>query len=166
MTKIELLIWKLGNCFLSTFLLISSAHANTEDSGRVINGHDVPEGKYPFIVSLQQLNIPGVDFLGSSHFCGGSVLNDNTILTAAHCVDGQEVSGVRIYVGGHNIANMNAENTFHAVKAVVHPKWNGHPDKTPDIAIIKLNRPIDFKKFGKKKVFGQTVFSLFYKPFK
>ena len=51
----------------------SPAHA------RIINGAAAPEGSWPFIVSLRSSSDHG-------HFCGGSVVADNLILTAAHCV--------------------------------------------------------------------------------
>jgi secreted trypsin-like serine protease len=46
-------------------------------NSRVVNGTDAPQGKYPFVVSLQWLG---------DHGCGGTILNENWVLTAAHCM--------------------------------------------------------------------------------
>jgi trypsin len=43
----------------------------------IVGGETAPAGAFPFIVSLQK---------SGSHFCGGSLLNANTVVTAAHQV--------------------------------------------------------------------------------
>lgn len=44
---------------------------------RIIGGTQVPDGLYPFMVSIQDAD---------GHFCGGSLLGTEWVLTAAHCV--------------------------------------------------------------------------------
>ncbi|XP_037898704.1 lectizyme-like, partial [Glossina fuscipes] len=44
--------------------------------GRIINGHEAEKGEAPFIVSLKT----------GSHFCGGSIIAENWVLTAGHCL--------------------------------------------------------------------------------
>jgi trypsin len=48
------------------------------DDGKIVGGEAAALGDFPYIVSLS---------LGGSHFCGGSLLDSTTVLTAAHCSD-------------------------------------------------------------------------------
>jgi secreted trypsin-like serine protease len=56
----------------------------------IVGGEPAPAGAFPFIVSLQK---------SGSHFCGGSLLNANTVVTAAHCAVGQTASTLRVRAG-------------------------------------------------------------------
>jgi len=55
-----------------------------DDSERIVGGTAVPSGGRPFQVVLLRSN---------SFVCGGSLINAQTVLTAAHCIDGVENSG-------------------------------------------------------------------------
>ena len=52
--------------------------------GRIVGGEEAVDGEFPWQVSLRQ--ITGV---GATHFCGGSVIDKDWVLTAAHCCAGQ-----------------------------------------------------------------------------
>jgi hypothetical protein len=56
----------------------------------IVGGTTAQSGDFPYIVSIQQ---------SGSHFCGGSLLNGNTVLTAAHCAVGQSASSIKIRAG-------------------------------------------------------------------
>lgn len=111
----------------------------------IINGHKVPEGKYPFMAAL-------IDKQTQQVFCGGSILNAFTILTAAHCVVIGETNGiypkdVQIMIGQTDRRIKSPENLFDM------KSWTHHKDfvleNVPggmDIAIAVLTRPIDFGK--------------------
>ncbi|KAG8129395.1 hypothetical protein E2320_016069, partial [Naja naja] len=48
---------------------------------RIIGGHESKEGAWPWQVSLQTYNHGG----GFLHLCGGTLINNRTVLSAAHC---------------------------------------------------------------------------------
>ena len=50
---------------------------------RIVGGMEADKWEFPWLVSLQ-LKENGVN----EHYCGGSIISDNYILTAAHCVYG------------------------------------------------------------------------------
>ncbi|KAH8350671.1 hypothetical protein KR059_011628, partial [Drosophila kikkawai] len=58
--------------------------------GRITNGYPAYEGKVPYIVGLL--------FSGNGNWwCGGSIIGNTWVLTAAHCTNG--ASGVTINYG-------------------------------------------------------------------
>ena len=46
-------------------------------SGKVVNGLDAQVGEFPWMVSLN---------LRGEHFCGGTLIGAQWVMTAAHCV--------------------------------------------------------------------------------
>ena len=62
--------------------------------GRIVGGIKAEMGEFPWQVSWQRKNYAG----SYSHSCGGSILNENWILTAAHCCAG--IYQGRIVAGG------------------------------------------------------------------
>ena len=62
---------------LTTFLLIGkTTHAI---DGRIMGGEDAEPGRYAYMVSLQSIDNR------LSHFCGGTLIAPDIVLTAAHC---------------------------------------------------------------------------------
>jgi len=99
---------------------------------RIINGDDADLGEFPHQVSLlEEGNAPGVD----RHFCGGSIIGTDTILTAAHCVTSfiGATDFVRIGAGDIDLDQL----TEHEIAGVwIHPFYD---DVTLDFdfAILK-----------------------------
>ncbi|KAH7348225.1 trypsin [Pyrenochaeta sp. MPI-SDFR-AT-0127] len=100
------------------------------DGEDIVGGEPAAAGNFPFIVSLQR---------NGAHFCGGSLLNANTVVTAAHCVAGQSASALRVRAGS---LNRNSGGTLSSVSAI-----RSNPSYTAstydgDVAILKLATPI------------------------
>lgn len=54
---------------------------------KIVGGTEVVPNSLPFQISLQRRAVGGI----YSQSCGGSIINENTILNAAHCVDGYNI---------------------------------------------------------------------------
>lgn len=57
--------------------------ASAQDS-RIVGGFDATWGLAPYQASIRYA--PADSSFGEGHFCGGTLINSNTVLTAAHCL--------------------------------------------------------------------------------
>ncbi|KAF5010852.1 hypothetical protein FDECE_3025 [Fusarium decemcellulare] len=96
---------------------------------QIVGGEAASSGDFPFIVSLSQ---------SGSHFCGGTLINANTVLTAAHC-SSVSASSVRVRAGS---LNRNSGGTLVGVSSItVHPSFSSSTLNN-DVAIWKLSTSI------------------------
>ena len=104
---------------------------------RIVGGEEAEHYSWSMIVSIQ-------DFSTSQHFCGGSILDDSHILTAAHCVDSETPAGLRISAGIYNLTE--SYPTIRFVDAIyIHPNWSAFSsERRNDIAVLHLSKPFDF----------------------
>jgi len=101
-------------------------------SSRIVGGVDAEDGAAPFQCSLQ---------LGKRHFCGCSLISAEWIVTASHCVIGQSVKNLEVFVGSNDL---RSGGTYYKVeKYITHEKYN-QPSFANDIAVIRVQGSITF----------------------
>ncbi len=102
-------------------------------SSKIVNGVASQLSKHPWQVSLQRWG---------QHFCGGSLIDSRTVVTAAHCVD--EGFAFQIY-GGGVIGTGHQDDLMSLPKVesiITHSKHK--TENFYDIAVINLSQEIDF----------------------
>merc|ERR1712186_119683 len=102
-----------------------------EEHERIVGGVEATPHQFPWQVGL----------FFDGYFCGGSIISEEYILTAAHCADG--VSHHEVVIGAHDIrASDNLE--IMAYSPTVHPEWSSST-LSNDLAILELSSEIDFE---------------------
>ena len=94
-----------------------------------------PDCKYPFMVSLQSTGWFG------GHFCGGALVREDWVVTAAHCVQGESASSVDVVIGLHNVNGTTGNQTRDVAEIIVHPSYSGN-SLNNDYALLRLSSPI------------------------
>ncbi|XP_021486965.1 chymotrypsin-C [Meriones unguiculatus] len=106
-------------------------------SARVVGGEDAVPHSWPWQISLQYLKDDTW-----RHTCGGSLITNSHVLTAAHCIN--KSFTYRVGLGKYNLSVEDEEGSLYAAvdTIYVHEKWNSLL-LVNDIAIIKLAEPVE-----------------------
>lgn len=111
------------------FVLSTTQVLVARTSPFIIGGEEARIGEIPFMVSLHT---------SYGHFCGGSLVAPNWVLTAAHCVRGENIHTIKkIYVGLHNQKATQGVESFKATRIITHPSYNKVINY--DYALIQLD---------------------------
>ncbi|SPP80582.1 phenoloxidase-activating factor 3 [Drosophila guanche] len=129
-------------------LLDSVTQCGNRGNPKVSGGRNSKPGEFPW-VALLKYETSGRQFL-----CGGSLISDRFILTAAHCIVQQPpLIGVRLgehdlareedctYLGGIHRVCQPPHEDFGVDDVRVHPSYS-HGSINNDIALIKLDRSV------------------------
>jgi len=114
--------------------LVAPALSLPRPRDAIVGGEEAVPHSIPWQVSLRRKSD---DF----HFCGGSVLTSNAIVTAAHCTEiWDSPDEVQIVAGGHNNAKPDGlEQRRDVAKLTVHEDYASLKN---DIAIWELTEPL------------------------
>ncbi|KAJ8416285.1 hypothetical protein AAFF_G00383070 [Aldrovandia affinis] len=109
---------------------------------RIVGGQGAEYGSHPWLVSLRS---------GGSHFCGGSILTDQWILSAAHCfstVSKRFLKNVVVAIGEYDRTVADAEEQTFTVKSIkVHENYHHSTPMSYDIVLLELNGQIRFGRY-------------------
>ncbi|BCD97259.1 trypsin-like serine protease [Marinagarivorans cellulosilyticus] len=103
---------------------------------RIVGGGSADPADWPYIVSLVQKGANPLD----GHFCGGSLIRPDVVLTASHCVDGAGVNSFDVYVGSNILSDPGATGEIIGVKKIKMHEDFSLAALSNDIALIFLER--------------------------
>ena len=124
------------------FAVFHFSKGNPSGDDRIVNGEDAKLGQFPHQVLWARDAYASV-------FCGGSIYNKSTIITAAHCcvpVDegDAQLSDMRIIAGRVDKDNIVNGQEVSIKSYLIHPDYNGAVNQHNDICLLTLENNLVF----------------------
>ncbi|RVE48475.1 hypothetical protein evm_006911 [Chilo suppressalis] len=103
------------------------------EASRIIGGVETAVNEFPWVARLSYFN---------KFYCGGMLINDRYVLTAAHCVKGFMWFMIKVTLGEHDRCNETTRPVTRFVSELVANNFTYTTFKH-DIALLKLNEPVE-----------------------
>ncbi|XP_077589836.1 polyserase-2-like [Stigmatopora nigra] len=140
----------------SLLLLIAECGAQLDVCGqpplnsRIVGGQDANDGDWPWQVSLHR---------NGNHFCGASLINNQWLLTAAHCL--ASVTPQLAYLGRLRQSGSNPNEVSRSInRIIIHPNYNPRSFDN-DIGLLRLSSPVTFSNFIRPVCLADTPSTFF-----
>ncbi|XP_064463808.1 chymotrypsin A-like [Ornithodoros turicata] len=115
---------------------------NEKNIERIVGGQPADPGEWPWQVSLRKVGRDG----RTRHFCGGALISDQWVATAAHCVVTQlgtvisPARTIKVRVGEHDQNTLDGQEIQVDSRQIF--KYHSYQGYNNDIALIKLAKRV------------------------
>uniref|UniRef100_A0A8C4FAL0 trypsin n=1 Tax=Dicentrarchus labrax TaxID=13489 RepID=A0A8C4FAL0_DICLA len=106
-------------------------------TGEIIGGHEAVPHSRPYMVLLKRHMQDG-----KTLWCGGFLLNEDFVMTAAHC----QAMRYTVLLGLHKFRENNGVEYIDVEQAFPHKNYNETDSFKNDIMLLKLSSKVDFSK--------------------
>ncbi|OAA39941.1 Peptidase cysteine/serine, trypsin-like protein [Metarhizium rileyi] len=111
---------------------ISTAMPLTQGpTAKIVNGDVAPRGEHPYIVALLSAE-------GQASFCGGTLIDESTVLTAGHCCANRK----HIVVRAGSVDRKAGGQVRTVQNITLHPEFTMTPFLDHDLCTLKLSEGI------------------------
>ncbi|XP_026333569.1 trypsin-1-like [Hyposmocoma kahamanoa] len=115
---------------------------------RIVGGYETKVLEFPWMTVL---------LYNGRFYCGGSLLNDLYVLTAAHCTSGFRKERMTVRFLEHDRSAANETKTIERkVEAIIRHSRYSPSNYDNDIALLKLDKRVDLSTALKRTSDGQT----------
>lgn len=124
-------------------LHLNNYRTKSKFTPRIYGGNKVEINQFPYFASLRTIDVKPAGFKVAEHFCGGAIIKDRWILTAAHCKENLLRSDSVIVVGANNSRD---DGVIYRIQDIIVPElYKLNPGLlNSDIALVKLRDRIEF----------------------
>lgn len=114
--------------------LLGDCKCGQSQGNRIVGGQDAGEDEYPWMAALV---VQGT----KTPFCGGTLISDAYVLTAAHCTESRTADAVEVRLGVLDVENDEGQRK-QVLQIIDHPNYNS-ANNDLDFSLLRIE-PIDF----------------------
>lgn len=122
---------------LLLLMLFSSQGLFAETDTKIVGGKPADANAYPWAVALLDSGITSPYF---AQFCGGTLIAENWVLTAAHCVQGISPTAIDALIDQNDLTGFGGERIA-VQQIIIHPDYRStFAAEYSDLALLKLSQ--------------------------
>ncbi|XP_062551220.1 ovochymase-2-like [Armigeres subalbatus] len=112
----------------------------------IIRGKDTTPGEWPWHVAIYHRI-----YYSNKYVCGGTLITESFVLTAAHCVQKKKlpisVKLIFVRMGAYDLSEWHSKEQQHSIQRIHVPENPTHHRLTCDIALLELSTVVEFNEY-------------------